>query len=215
MTTDFLVDIAHDGRTRQIACAVKPSEALTKPRVADKLDIERLYWASEAAEWGIVTEKELPTILTRSIGWVHKYKVVDDFSQPYPGYLKEKAQLVLNELAHRSGITIERFSKQTDQLLSMEPGTALMLVRHEPTLGRHRVDRPPSSAFGDGTVEGGSTSSMSHRMRRCRYSGHPKISMGCLKKEMRSSLSRIHGWPRSSIRMFLNVIAGCATNPGI
>ena len=26
MTTDFLVDIAHDGRTRQIAYAVKPSE---------------------------------------------------------------------------------------------------------------------------------------------------------------------------------------------
>ncbi len=130
MTTDFLVDVAHDGRTRQIAYAVKPSEALAKPRVADKLDIERLYWASEAVEWGIVTEKELPVILTRSIGLVHNYTVVDNFSQPHPGYLKEKAQLVLNELAHRSGITIERFSKETDQLLSMEPGTALMLVRH-------------------------------------------------------------------------------------
>ena len=130
MTTDFLVDVAHDGRTRQIAYAVKPSEALAKPRVADKLDIERLYWGSEAVEWGIVTEKELPAILTRSIGWVHNYTVVDNFSQPYPGCLKEKAQLVLNELAHRSGITIERFSKETDQLLSMEPGTALMLVRH-------------------------------------------------------------------------------------
>ncbi len=129
-TTDFLVDYVVAGKHRRIAYAVKPVEALSEKRTAELLELERLYWLARGVPWGIVTREDVPKTLTWNIAWVHNYVDLDDLSQPHPGYYAEKAALVLNEIASWRGVSLKQACQALDDRLSMQPGTALLLVRH-------------------------------------------------------------------------------------
>lgn len=134
MTTDFLVDFSMDGSTRRVAYAVKPSKALTEARTAvrtaEKLEIERLYWLGKGVPWGIITQEEISKPLVRNISWVHSYRDVEGFNQPYPGYLAEKADLVLMELSSWRDASLRQACQGLDLRFAMQPGTTLLLVRH-------------------------------------------------------------------------------------
>jgi len=129
-TTDFLVDYVVAGGLRRIAYAVKPVEALSEKRKAELLDLERLYWLARDVPWGIVTPEDISKTLTRNIAWVHNYVDLDDLSQPHPGYYAEKATLVLNEIVSWRGVSLKQACQGLDDRLAMQPGTALLLVRH-------------------------------------------------------------------------------------
>ncbi len=129
-TTDFLVDAIVGGQARRMAYAVKPVEALSEPRKAELLDLERLYWQARNVPWGVVTPEEIPKVLTRNIAWVHNYIDLDDLNQPYPGYYAEKAKLVLNEIVSWRGVSLKQACQALDERLALQPGTALLLVRH-------------------------------------------------------------------------------------
>jgi len=135
MTTDFLVDFSIEGSTRRVAYAVKLSKALTEARTAvrtaEKLEIERLYWLGKGVPWGIVTEAEISKPLVRNISWVHSYRDIEGFdNQPYPGYLAEKADLMLMELPSWRDASLRQACQGLDLRFAMQTGTALLLVRH-------------------------------------------------------------------------------------
>lgn len=130
MTTDFLVDTIQDGRVVLLARAVKPSAELGKPRVIEKLEIERRYWAEQGVEWGIVTERDLPKTIVSNIAWIHGGAFIDDLTQICDGYVADKAALILREVPAYPGLTLHPFCETMDLRLGMEPGTGLRLVRH-------------------------------------------------------------------------------------
>ncbi|TWA66471.1 TnsA endonuclease-like protein [Azospirillum brasilense] len=131
MTTDLVVDVVRDGRLVTLARTVKPSAELAKPRILEKLEIERRYWAEQRIGWGILTEKEVPMSVATSILWVHSYGYLDNLSQPYPGYYEEKATLIRRELPSWPGqLPLGRFCTEMDNQLGMERGVALFLVRY-------------------------------------------------------------------------------------
>ena len=130
MTTDFLVDAMVDGMRQRFAYAVKPATELHKPRIAEKFDIERTYWQAEGVVWGIVTGDQLNQQLIANVRWIHNYASIDQLAQPYPGYLDEKAGLVLKELAVTASGRLGQLADGLDAHLSMQPGTALLLLRH-------------------------------------------------------------------------------------
>jgi len=66
MTSDFLIT-RHDG---MVARAVKPIAELGKPRVREKLEIERRYWQRRGISWKLVTEAEIPRTKVRNIEWL-------------------------------------------------------------------------------------------------------------------------------------------------
>ena len=66
LTTDFLVT-TEDG---YVARSVKPSTELSRPRVREKLEIERRYWREREVEWRIVTENEIPQTKIKNIEWL-------------------------------------------------------------------------------------------------------------------------------------------------
>ena len=66
LTTDFLVTTG-DGH---VARSVKPSMELSRPRVREKLEIERRYWQARGIDWRIVTENEIPRTKIRNIEWL-------------------------------------------------------------------------------------------------------------------------------------------------
>lgn len=81
MTSDFLIT-KNDGI---VARAVKPTSELEKPRVREKLEIERRYWQHRGISWKLVTEKEIPRTKVRNIEWLCSgmtaYEVITDEQQ--------------------------------------------------------------------------------------------------------------------------------------
>ncbi|MGB8839543.1 MAG: TnsA endonuclease N-terminal domain-containing protein [Aliidongia sp.] len=144
MTTDFLVDVVTGGRMSPLARAVKPASDLDNPRTLEKLEIERRYWLERDTDLGLVTDRDLPEIPIRNIAWFHSSGMVDQLSQPYEGYLQEKADLVARELVGGRAGNLRQFCDEMDLRLGMDGGTALLLTRH--LLSRKRIfcpmDRP-------------------------------------------------------------------------
>ncbi|HYH22418.1 MAG TPA: TnsA endonuclease N-terminal domain-containing protein [Azospirillum sp.] len=130
MTTDFVVDLIQEGQLLQVARAVKPAEKLDEPRTVAKLEIERRYWTDRGVDWGIVTERDIPETLVRNIENIHAWAVIDDLTQPYPGFYAEKAALIAREVSARAHVTMQRFCEEMDLRLSLDRGACLMLLRH-------------------------------------------------------------------------------------
>jgi hypothetical protein len=58
---------------QQLAIAVKSSEELSKARVIEKLQIEKIYWEARGVEWRIFTEKEVSDGLRENLLWIQPY----------------------------------------------------------------------------------------------------------------------------------------------
>lgn len=131
MTTDMVVDVVRDGRLVTLARAVKPAAELEKPRVLEKLEIERRYWAERRVDWAIVTEREIPKTRASNIAWVHGFASLDDLAEPHPGHHEQMAVLIRRELPLRPvNVTLRQFCADMDVRLQMEPGSSLFLIRH-------------------------------------------------------------------------------------
>ena len=130
MTTDFLVDVVRDGRIQQYARAVKPADELDKPRILAKLAIEQVYWGEQDIDWGIVTNQDIPPFIVRNIAWVHQYAKLDGLTQPYEGFVEEKARLLELELPNSPRCRLGQFCDDMALRLTMEPGKAMQLFRH-------------------------------------------------------------------------------------
>jgi hypothetical protein len=74
MTTDFLVDVRHNGSIKEYARTIKPSRALDSKRVLEKFEIERRFWLRRGVDWGVVTEHGIPTDFVKNVEWLHPYK---------------------------------------------------------------------------------------------------------------------------------------------
>ena len=68
MTTDFVITT----KNVTVARSVKLSSELEKPRVLEKLEIERVYWKRRDVEWRLVTEKEIDFQKARNLEWVYR-----------------------------------------------------------------------------------------------------------------------------------------------
>lgn len=79
MTTDFVITTENG----DVARSVKLSSELEKPRVQEKLEIERLYWKKRGIDWRIVTEKEIDYQKARNLEWIYR-------SWDYPEMLPEE-----------------------------------------------------------------------------------------------------------------------------
>lgn len=78
MTTDFVITLRQaDGGTRLEARTVKPYAEVAGPsdqsrRTLEKLEIEERYWQSQGVKWHVITERNLPAILTKNLDWLRK-----------------------------------------------------------------------------------------------------------------------------------------------
>jgi hypothetical protein len=59
MTTDLLVARQHEGGSICEARAIKYESELKRPRVLEKLEIERRYWKRRNIDWGIIRECDI------------------------------------------------------------------------------------------------------------------------------------------------------------
>lgn len=129
MTTDFLLTIKREGAMYLVARTVKPSAELDKIRIIEKFEIERRYWLNRNVNWGIITEKELPLEVIKSIQWLHPF-----YNFEIPNISSENFELLSSQLKKRlkSDLdnSIHKLCVQFDFDYHLSEGTTLSLFRH-------------------------------------------------------------------------------------
>lgn len=75
LTSDFYIETAQGA----MIMSVKPSSELGKPRVREKLEIERRYWVARGVEWSVMTENEINSTKARNIEWLSQAKDLSVF----------------------------------------------------------------------------------------------------------------------------------------
>jgi hypothetical protein len=129
LTTDFMLSVNQNGEKVEIARTVKPSTELSKKRVAEKLELERRYYAAKGIDWGIVTEQEIPKILAGNIEWIYSaYRLEVNPEMDIPE-LYSLATILKSRLQENNN-TINKVTTALDREMNLESGTSLYLFKH-------------------------------------------------------------------------------------
>ncbi|MGE7717621.1 TnsA endonuclease N-terminal domain-containing protein [Priestia megaterium] len=80
MTTDFFLTIREEKKISYKARTIKPSEELNNVRVIEKFEIERIYWEKQGVDWGIVTERDIPSTFVENLKFIKQSYYLDDYS---------------------------------------------------------------------------------------------------------------------------------------
>ncbi|MED4534176.1 TnsA endonuclease N-terminal domain-containing protein [Metabacillus fastidiosus] len=122
MTTDFIITIREKDKVKYLARTIKMSKELEHRRTIEKFEIERHYWEEQNIDWGIVTELDIPKIISKNILWVH-----GDF------YINEKELELINVLYEELGAsesTLLDVVTVFDEKYLLEKGTGLTLFKY-------------------------------------------------------------------------------------
>jgi len=125
MTSDFYVETTNG----EIILAVKPASELEKPRVREKLEIERRYWSAQNKKWELVTEHEINHVKARNIEWLSQAKDLEQF-----GLSMEKQAACVNYMMDNLAPFADKplgilFTKM-EQCLGLDAGTGLNIYKH-------------------------------------------------------------------------------------
>lgn len=127
MTTDFLITVLIDGKRVELARTVKYATDLQSPRVLQKLEIERRYWEARQINWGIVTEHDIPIVLSDNVELLYPYRYMDEDSR-YSGMELYSAATVLTKSVQESTSSLRHVALDCDSTLGFEPGTSLSVA---------------------------------------------------------------------------------------
>ncbi len=126
MTTDFVITVREGKNIKYIARTVKPGEKLEDRRTIEKFEIEREYWKRKDVDWGIVTEKDIPSTMADNISWVHKFYYLQDIRDVE--FIKVFFKYLLS-VQNDNSTLIEVFNRFDDQY-NLESGSAINYFKH-------------------------------------------------------------------------------------
>lgn len=124
-----MLTVNQNGKSVKIARTVKPTKDLEKKSVAEKLELEKRYYADQNINWGIVTEREIPRLLAENIEWVHTAYRLEATTEMDVHELRTLANILKARLAHKCG-TINQVTTALDREMNLELGTSLYLFKH-------------------------------------------------------------------------------------
>ncbi|MGF1535391.1 MAG: TnsA endonuclease C-terminal domain-containing protein [Elainellaceae cyanobacterium] len=129
MTTDFNITLRQDvGFTDQVR-TIKSATDLMSTRTLEKLEIERQYWERRDVSWGIVTDKEIPTVLAENVKWLHPYRFISDLA-PLTEYEVQRINNFLTPLVLANETSLTEVTAICDDRLGLTPGTSLAVARY-------------------------------------------------------------------------------------
>jgi hypothetical protein len=138
MTTDFLITVVQDGEQRELARSIKYAKELEKPRVVEKLEIERLWWEARGVEWGIVTERDIPMDFVKNVQEFHTFRDLEG----YPQLQRDTTELVryLTDKLQKSSSPLSQITNACDAEIGLETGSFLALAKHLISTRRWVID---------------------------------------------------------------------------
>ncbi|MBZ9536523.1 heteromeric transposase endonuclease subunit TnsA [Cytobacillus oceanisediminis] len=129
LSTNFLITIKKaNGDNLYLARSIKMASELEKKKTLERLEIERRYWTGKGIDWGIVTQKEISTVFTKNIEWVHSCL----YSYVERGFTQDELIYLSNSLIERLIDTKQSIRKVTadfDKEFNYDSGTGLFVFK--------------------------------------------------------------------------------------
>ncbi|PZQ31285.1 MAG: heteromeric transposase endonuclease subunit TnsA [Stenotrophomonas acidaminiphila] len=134
MTSDFLVDVRIDGRTKTIAYAIKPAQELedqkTGRRTIEKLELERRCWHRDHCSWYLVTDRDLPRQRIMNLAWLHEMRSLEHDLAPHRDYWNDRCEQFVAEFQRVRAGAIGDFFAHLEHKCRFSPGEPLKILRH-------------------------------------------------------------------------------------
>lgn len=132
MTTDLVISYQNDRIPKHKAISIKPASQIEKPRIKEKLKIEEMYWTERGIQFQILTERDIPLHLKRSLQWLRQYQEFSQFIEPDLGHFNRLAQNLITHIYHNEGDQsgLADVCIALDERFANEPGAHLMIARH-------------------------------------------------------------------------------------
>ena len=124
MTSDFCITTPNGIET----IAVKPSSEIVKPRVQEKLEVERRYWANQEIKWRVVTEREINQTKARNIEWLAQANDLGDFGMAVCVQIECTSFFVTAYPQHVN--SLERLLSEIEQEFDLDAGMGLNVYKH-------------------------------------------------------------------------------------
>ena len=124
MTSDFFISTINGPS----AIAVKTSDELSKPRVREKLEIERRYWDIHNVRWRVVTEKQINRTKAKNIEWLSQASSLSHF-----GIHEEDREIYIAYFMVRyteASDPLSRIICGIEQDFNLAPGMGLNIYKH-------------------------------------------------------------------------------------
>lgn len=130
MTTDFLLVLGENESRRLLARTFKYKIELGKPRVLEKLEIERRCWKSHGVDWAIATEEDLDLTLISNVEIVRPFYDLTGLAEPYPGCLKKLAADFLDGFSQTPWPSLGQYCASLDSKNGLPQGNAMVVAKH-------------------------------------------------------------------------------------
>lgn len=123
MTTDFFFkqnEVWH-------AVQIKTTEDAEKERVKEKFAIEKAYYEKIGVDWKVITEKDLPPIVSENYYWLNSGESIENLV-PDPGKRRRMKSAFL-ELYGDYTIPFYSILKAMDEMCALTAGTTMQLFK--------------------------------------------------------------------------------------
>jgi len=124
MTSDFYVYTTSGA----VVLSVKPASELDKPRVLEKLEVERRYWKARDVKWELVTEREINRTKARNIEWLSQAGDLSQFGLCAAQQMVCIDFFMLRYISEVSGIS--GLFRELEQQFSFPCGMGLNIYKH-------------------------------------------------------------------------------------
>jgi len=138
LTTDFLLTLEVDGKYIYHARTIKPVKELAKRRVIEKFELERRYWQARGVDWGIVTERDMPTTIVNNIEILYQPYFLPQFVD-HEG-LTDTAQVLTSMMLEETTATLAGVAKLCDHRLGVKRGSSLQAAYYLIATRQWRID---------------------------------------------------------------------------
>jgi len=129
MTTDLLITIQNGIHEVVYAYTAKYAKDLSRLRVMEKFEIERVYWSRRNITWSIITELDVDHTLVANVEWVHFYRPLMSLAPLSEATVRQIETLLVPRL-HLQQTPLRKLTDESDHDLSLTPGRSLSVVRH-------------------------------------------------------------------------------------
>jgi hypothetical protein len=134
LTSDFLIETTSGIRVRTI----KSASELQKPRVREKLEVERRYWQRQGVDWKIVTENEINRAKARNIEWLSQARDLKCF--PIPGDMQAACLDFFSERFSEKRQPLRTLFVDVEHCFSLPVGTGITIFKHLAFMKRIDID---------------------------------------------------------------------------
>jgi len=124
LTSDFMIVTTSGLKARTI----KMASELEKPRVNEKLEVERRYWLEQGVDWAIVTENEINRQKAHNIEWLAQARDLSGF--PISDNLSDALIMRFLEYCDKSNMAYMDVIDKIEVEFGVYRGIGLCIFKH-------------------------------------------------------------------------------------